>query len=36
VSAAIPNVLAHRYASAPMAELWSPEHKASAGSGWPC
>ena len=24
---AIPNVLAARYASAPMAELWSPEHK---------
>ncbi len=24
---AIPNVLAHRYASAPMAALWSPEHK---------
>jgi len=23
----IPNVLAHRYASAPMAGLWSPEHK---------
>ncbi len=23
----IPNVLAHRYASAAMAELWSPEHK---------
>jgi adenylosuccinate lyase len=25
--ALIPNVLAARYASAPMAELWSPEHK---------
>ncbi|MBA2639677.1 MAG: adenylosuccinate lyase [Nocardioidaceae bacterium] len=24
---AIPNVLAHRYASAPMVEQWSPEHK---------
>jgi adenylosuccinate lyase len=24
---AIPNVLAHRYASAPMRALWSPEHK---------
>src|SRR3954462_11295574 len=23
----IPNVLASRYASAPLAELWSPEHK---------
>jgi adenylosuccinate lyase len=25
--ASLPNVLASRYASAPMAELWSPEHK---------
>ena len=26
-TATVPNVLAARYASAPMAELWSPEHK---------
>ncbi len=26
-TAIVPNVLAARYASAPMAELWSPEHK---------
>lgn len=25
--AEVPNVLAARYASAPMAHLWSPEHK---------
>ena len=25
--ASVPNVLAARYASDPMAELWSPEHK---------